>query len=381
MDSNVSSHNPGSHKLHGSHSLRTASLQSASPHIDGCSLERAAPFCIDRWLVQPQSNELRCLDSSERRSLEPRLMRLLCLLAAAPQHVFSRDELMAHLWPRVIVNENSLTRAISDLRKQLGRDGRNDKLIETIPKTGYRLSATCQLQDPATASTKYVSLPRVGTRSVVTDGFRFDIMSFPGMAAAASLTLGAILLVLLQLQGSRLPQQDTTGIALADINLSSQAAFDALIAGRLETVSAKTSVNSNAGVLTEIGSLGATQPVVSRDGGLFAYIHYNEQGSSLVLGSTQLPSSPVTIFTTQDTIYNLQWSPVDRALLFAQAPKLTPAALVPMDNQASLVMFDLESFTTRVIDGPAVEAGDIAESEELRSFKLTALGRSFDWLS
>lgn len=343
--------------------------------------ERGSPFCLERWLVQPQSNELCCLDNGEVRSLEPRLMRLLCLLAADPQRVFSRDELMSHLWPRVIVNENSLTRAVSELRKQLSRGDVTGRLIDTIPKTGYRLSTECRVREHVSGSgqtSAVMSLPE--SRPLAAIRTRFNLLSLPGMAAAASLAIGAVLVILLQIRAP-LVQQEAAGIALADINLSSQAAFDALIAERLETVAATTTVNGDVNLTTQVGTLGASQPVVSRDGGLFAYIHYNEQGSSLVLGSTRLPSSPVTIFTTEDTLYNLQWSPVDRALLFAQSPKLTPAAMLPMDEQASLVMFDLESFTTRVIDGPAVETGDKIESDELRSFKLTALGRSFDWLS
>lgn len=341
--------------------------------------ERGKAFCLDRWLVLPQSNELQCLDSGQLRSLEPRLMRLLCVLAAAPQRVFSRDELMSHLWPRVIVNENSLTRAVSELRKQLAHGDMTRQLIDTIPKTGYRLSAECRVYEHEAAAREFPAVAL--TEGAFTDHrARFNLLSLSGMAAAASFAVAAILVVLLQIQ-QPLVQQHDGGLALADINLSSQEAFDALIAERLETVAMTDSASSSSNMSAQIGSLGATQPVMSRDGGLFAYIHYNDQGSSLVLGSTRLPSSPVTIFTTEDTIYNLQWSPVDRALLFAQTPKMAPAALLPMDDQASLVMFDLESFTTRVIDGPAIEAGDRSDSEELQSFKLTALGRSFDWLS
>ena len=103
----------------------------------------------------------------------------------------------------------------------------------------------------------------------------------------------------------------------------------------------------------------------------------------------------MTVFTTEDSIYNLQWSPVDRALLFAQSPRITAAALLPQEKQASLVLFDLDSFTTKVLfvpdhDAPAVVApgSDSAENNthkdsdtEPRSFKLTALSGTLDWLS
>src|SRR5690606_40759878 len=100
-------------------------------------------FRIGAWIARPDSNELHSLNKGgDVRSLEPRLMQLLCILAAAPQRVFTRSELMDRLWPRVVVNDNSLTRAVSELRKMLASDG-SGPYIDTIPKSGYRLAATC----------------------------------------------------------------------------------------------------------------------------------------------------------------------------------------------------------------------------------------------
>ncbi|MDO8271822.1 MAG: winged helix-turn-helix domain-containing protein [Gammaproteobacteria bacterium] len=356
----------------------------------GCPTARALAFCLDGWLVKPDSNELIELGSlssgdQQRRSLEPRLMHLLSLLAAAPQRVFSREELMSALWPRVIVNENSLTRAVSELRKQLALPGSTTRFIDTIPKTGYRLSADCKVRE-------YIE-PVCKPVYATTGRWTAFITSARGFALAASFTLAAVLLGSLQLPFSN-PDASESAIALADIHVSSQAAFDALLDGRLETVAAQSS-SQDGEMLVEIEKLDATQPVVSRDGGLFAYIRHHDQGSSLVLGSTQLPSSPITVFTTEDAIYNLQWSPIDRALLFAQSPRITTittAAMLPLDEQASLVLFDLDSFTTRVLFGPGSQspapegttttpADDVNHNDAPRGFKLTALARSLDWLS
>lgn len=355
-------------------------------HAGGCPTPRGQAFCLDGWLVKPDSNELIGLTGAqERRSLEPRLMHLLSLLAAAPQRVFSREELMSQLWPRVIVNENSLTRAVSELRKQLALPGSSTRFIDTIPKTGYRLCADCKVRE---------YLEPVRTPVYATAGRGPGLMTTArSIALAASFVVTAVTAVLL---GSlQMPFSDSDAsegaIALADIHVSSQAAFDALLDGRLEKVAAQGS-NQNGEMLVEIEKLDATQPVVSRDGGLFAYVRYHDQGSSLILGSTQLPSSPITVFTTEDAIYNLQWSPIDRALLFAQSPRITPAAMLPLEEQASLVQFDLDTFTTRVLFGPGSENSELegtstAPADEAnhndapRGFKLTALARSFDWLS
>ena len=100
----------------------------------------ARPFSLGDWRVLPQLNRLQHLISGEERQLEPRLIKLLCFLAANEHRVLSREELVQELWPRVIVNENSLTRAISELRKQLQSTiAVHANYIETIPKRGYRL--------------------------------------------------------------------------------------------------------------------------------------------------------------------------------------------------------------------------------------------------
>jgi len=338
-------------------------------------------FRIGAWIARPDSNELHALNKDGVvRSIEPRLMQLLCILSSAPRRVFTRAELMDCLWPRVVVNDNSLTRAVSELRKMLASDD-GQTYIDTIPKSGYRLAGSCvvtpDVRQDAPEAVEPVAETRQWSRAVPADLARVAPRHGPvarllPTGAALSLLL-AVFAVMLQM----LPQETTrsTELALADVNLTSQAAVDALMDGKFETVATTGEVEE----LVDI-SPNRTPPVVSRDGELFAYIRYDDQGSSLMLGSTHLPDSPVTVFTTPDTLFNLQWSPLDRALLFAQSPKFAPAALLPLDETASLVLFDLETFTTRVLDGPAEEEQD----ERRRNpglFKLTSLTNSLDWLS
>jgi len=51
---------------------------------DSVMTMRKTPFLLERWRVEPDTRQLQHLDSGEIRSLEPRLMRLLTLLAATP---------------------------------------------------------------------------------------------------------------------------------------------------------------------------------------------------------------------------------------------------------------------------------------------------------
>ena len=98
-----------------------------------------APFRLGDWLVQPDLNRVTGSDGEVR--LEPRVMLVLVRLAAVPGEVVSRDILLDEVWEGTFVGEESLTRAISDLRRAFGDDARNPAYIETIRQKGYRLVA------------------------------------------------------------------------------------------------------------------------------------------------------------------------------------------------------------------------------------------------
>jgi TolB-like protein/Tfp pilus assembly protein PilF len=55
--------------------------------------------------------------------------------------VVSREELLAAVWPGVVVGDDVLTQSINKLRKALGDKPRSPAYIETISKRGYRLIA------------------------------------------------------------------------------------------------------------------------------------------------------------------------------------------------------------------------------------------------
>ncbi len=71
-------------------------------------------------------------------SLPPKALALLAALVRASGDVVTKDDLMARVWPDVLVEESNLTVTLSGLRKTLGRrpDGRT--YIETLSRRGYR---------------------------------------------------------------------------------------------------------------------------------------------------------------------------------------------------------------------------------------------------
>jgi len=96
-------------------------------------------FLIGSWRVRPSLNQV--VKNAKVVRLAPKEMHVLVCLAEQPGEVFTRAQLLDRVWPDVTVVEEVLTRAIYKLRKTLEDTPQAPQIIETIPKTGYRLIA------------------------------------------------------------------------------------------------------------------------------------------------------------------------------------------------------------------------------------------------
>jgi TolB-like protein/DNA-binding winged helix-turn-helix (wHTH) protein/Tfp pilus assembly protein PilF len=114
----------------------------------------ARGFKIAGCVVQPHLNSLE-RDGHTLR-LEPKVMQVLARLADQQGDLVTKDQLMHSVWRDTFVNEEALTRCISELRKALNDDPKQPRFIETIPKSGYRLLTPVQPLSGA-ASTKLAS--------------------------------------------------------------------------------------------------------------------------------------------------------------------------------------------------------------------------------
>lgn len=99
--------------------------------------------------------------------VEPKVMAVLQCFLAHPGETLTTDALLAEVWGDVVVEENALRRAISQLRKLFGDDARHPAVIETIPKRGYRLIAPVRTEVPL-ATTPQSSGPRRTLKRYVT---------------------------------------------------------------------------------------------------------------------------------------------------------------------------------------------------------------------
>jgi TolB-like protein/DNA-binding winged helix-turn-helix (wHTH) protein len=96
-------------------------------------------FRVGPWLVEPSLNSISCRGATVR--LEPKVMEVLICLAQHAGETLSKETLFHTVWPDTFVTDDVLKHSISELRRVLEDDAREPRVIQTIPKRGYRLVA------------------------------------------------------------------------------------------------------------------------------------------------------------------------------------------------------------------------------------------------
>lgn len=105
-------------------------------------------FYVAGWYVQPRLNQITG-PSGRLVQMTPRVMRLLVHLAERAGEVWEREALLDSVWEQTVVSEDSLTQAVSELRKLFNDDPRDPQYIRTVRNVGYQLVAPVRLADPA----------------------------------------------------------------------------------------------------------------------------------------------------------------------------------------------------------------------------------------
>lgn len=82
-------------------------------------------------------------NESERiTKVEPRIMRVLEILVQNSPNVVSRKQLIDEVWNNYGGADDALHQAVSHLRKILGDTDKENRLIETVVKKGYRYTGS-----------------------------------------------------------------------------------------------------------------------------------------------------------------------------------------------------------------------------------------------
>ncbi|PYV94034.1 MAG: hypothetical protein DMG90_00815 [Acidobacteria bacterium] len=94
-------------------------------------------FRVGPWLVQPSLNTISQNGTSKR--VESKMMEVLVCLAEHTGEVVPKEKLFQTVWPDTFVSDDVLKRSVSELRRVFGDDAHESRIIETIPRRGYRL--------------------------------------------------------------------------------------------------------------------------------------------------------------------------------------------------------------------------------------------------
>jgi TolB-like protein/Tfp pilus assembly protein PilF len=88
--------------------------------------------------------ELSC--AGQRVAVEPQVFDLLLYLVQNSERVVSKDELFDHVWDGRIVSESTLTSRINAVRKAVNDNGRDQQLVRTVARKGFRFVGDVQTE-------------------------------------------------------------------------------------------------------------------------------------------------------------------------------------------------------------------------------------------
>lgn len=88
--------------------------------------------------------------SGEVVELRPQAFQVLSRLARDAGRLVGKEDLMAAVWPGLVVTDDSLVQAIGDVRRALGPRGHD--VVRTIPRRGYMLIVPASAPAPAAAA-------------------------------------------------------------------------------------------------------------------------------------------------------------------------------------------------------------------------------------
>ncbi|MBS1794927.1 MAG: winged helix-turn-helix domain-containing protein [Acidobacteria bacterium] len=123
----------------------------------------------------------------QRVPLTPKVFDILLVLLENRGETVTKERLIREVWADTFVEEGSLNRNVSTLRKALGDAAGEQKFIKTLPKQGYRFTANVEeFLEPETRQDAKSELSPAGDTASRRSRRRFRIASgLLGLAAAA----------------------------------------------------------------------------------------------------------------------------------------------------------------------------------------------------
>jgi DNA-binding winged helix-turn-helix (wHTH) protein len=99
-------------------------------------MTESASYCFGPFRLRVAEREL--WREEQLISIEPKVFDLLVYLVSHRERAIGRDELIAAVWGRIDLADNTLAQAMLRLRRVLGDQGAAPQYIRTLPRFGYR---------------------------------------------------------------------------------------------------------------------------------------------------------------------------------------------------------------------------------------------------
>jgi len=212
---------------------------------------RKIQWQLGDWLLDAPSLQLVLGD--EKVKITSKMQDVLLVLLIHKGRPVAKEVIYQQVWPNVIVSEQLIARAISDLRKVFGDNAKSPQYIETLSKAGYRwLGTITQIE----TQIEMASSSPVNNQSINQPIVKAVSRKSRNLSALIVLFLSIILVVVTTYLNTSyfFPQTEKGTNTRAEINIA-----------------AALPLTSQPGI--------ENAPTISPDGEVLAYV-YEEQGSN-----------------------------------------------------------------------------------------------------
>lgn len=96
-------------------------------------------YIVNYWSIDMTSGFITHQITQEQKRLGEYQLKLVSALLEHTGEVLSREQLTLRVWQHRVIGNNSLPNAIHTLRVALGDENKQQRIIQTIPKMGYRI--------------------------------------------------------------------------------------------------------------------------------------------------------------------------------------------------------------------------------------------------
>lgn len=122
-------------------------MKNSESAVQANQIPLSSAYRFGDFVLDPSKRTLSRADSPV--SLTPKAFDLLLVLTQNPNRLVTKEELLQAVWGDSFVEEGNLTQYISHLRKALGDNSEDARLIVTIARKGYQFTARVTVAEAA----------------------------------------------------------------------------------------------------------------------------------------------------------------------------------------------------------------------------------------